>query len=70
MSLVIQSWAQLLVLIVAIAGVLAWQTHYIDKRVDDLRAELNQRLDDLRAEVRVLAVEVRELSKALVHPGR
>jgi hypothetical protein len=45
MNSLVQSWAQVLTIAAAIVGALIYQTHYIDKRFDDLK-------DWIRAELR------------------
>jgi hypothetical protein len=49
MSPATQSWLQVIVIVVGIAaslvGAIFYQTHYIDKRIDDLRSELFRYLD-------------------------
>lgn len=47
MTAITQSWLQLLTAIAALGGFFAWQTHYIDKRIDDLKADLIARIEAL-----------------------
>jgi len=42
-----QSWLQLLVALAALGEFFAWQTHYIDQRIADLKADLIARMEAL-----------------------
>jgi hypothetical protein len=75
------SWAQTITIIAALGGFFAWQTHYIDKRIDDLRTEIKallaSEIGSLRAliderfksiEQRLTRVEDRIEAARIVHP--
>jgi hypothetical protein len=63
-----QSWLQLLTAIAALGGFFAWQTHYIDKRIDDLRKEftglLTSEIGGLRNGVKSEIVGLRDQVKS------
>ena len=56
-----QSWLQVITLIAALGGFFAWQTHYIDKRIDDLRRELKAEIAGLRDELKAEIAGLRNL---------
>jgi hypothetical protein len=48
----LQNWAQVLTLGAIMVGALVYQTHYIDKVIEGLRAELKAEIAGLRAELK------------------
>jgi hypothetical protein len=68
----LQGWAQVLTLGGMIVGALIYQTHYIDKRIDDLRTNLTglirSEVGGLREFVRSEIKRVEERIERLEHP--
>jgi hypothetical protein len=47
MSPLLQGWIQVGTICIALVGALVYQIHYFDRRLDDLRSEINHRFEDL-----------------------
>ncbi|HTV56453.1 MAG TPA: hypothetical protein VMI06_16230 [Terriglobia bacterium] len=69
MSPAAQSWLQVIVIVVGIAaslvGAIFHQSHYIDKRIDDLRSELFRYLD---AKFEAIEARLRRLEHPVSRP--
>ncbi len=60
----LQIWSAVAVIVIGYLVAMLYQTHHLDRRIDDLRSEVNHRFDDLREWIRA---EFRRIDERIDH---